>query len=278
MRSRWPYIWGLTLLLLLAIGKFGYDYFYFDVNKRETFIPKPTGPIEPLYRQIEVPAMSPSAPTTQEVQQALVDLGIPAGEVDGKWGQRTRQGFCIWRELTGREANRNLPIEMEARAIINAANFQRVTENSSGSALNSKKYQALKIPEDFIVGLNISKTCQSAVWVKDKARTNFKVTIASTGAPGLETDSGYFKVGWKVDRWYESIAYPDGWMYRPQFFNSGQAIHGSEYDTWVWWYPASHGCVRMLGKDIDELWAAGFGVGSKIYVYGAWNPFTQDPK
>jgi len=260
----------MAVALLVGGGKFAYDYFFFDLEKRDAIEAakiKPTKPIVPLNRVIEFPTPAPPAPTAEEVQQALVDLGIPAGEVDGKWGVRTRQGFCIWRDLTGREANRNLPSDLEARAIVNAQYFQRTYPG----------YRALKIPSDFVVGLNISKTCQSAVWVKDKSRENYKVTIVSTGAPGLETGDGIFKVTWRVDRWYESIAYPDGWMYRPMFFNAGEAIHGSESDTWVWWYPASHGCVRMLGKDVDELWASGFGTGSKIYVYGNWNPVTNDP-
>lgn len=268
MKSKWPYVWGVALLLLLAVGKFGYDYFYFDVDKREVITNKPVGPVTPLYKEIELPTRSPGVPTAEQVQQALVDLGIPAGKVDGKWGQRTRQGFCIWRELTGHEANRNFVTESESRFIVNSANY----------AKSYSKYKALTLPDEFIIGLNISKTCQSAVWVKDKSKSDFKITIASTGVPGLETDSGVFTVGWKVDRWYESIAYPDGWMYRPQFFNKGQAIHGVKSDDWVWWYPASHGCVRMLIADIDELWAAGFGNGSKVYVYGNWNPFTSDPK
>jgi lipoprotein-anchoring transpeptidase ErfK/SrfK len=77
-------------------------------------------------------------------------------------------------------------------------------------------------------------------------------------------------VGWLIDDWYESRSYPDGWMYRPQFFNMGQAIHGSSLDSAVHSYPASHGCVRMLHKDIDYLWANGFGKGSVVNVYGTW--------
>ena len=59
-------------------------------------------------------------------------------------------------------------------------------------------------------------------------------------------------------------------MYRPFFFNGGQALHGSSNDSLVKWYPASHGCVRMLHADIDALWDAGFGRGDRVYVYGAW--------
>ena len=256
-------IWVLLLIVALSAGaKFGYDYFYFDTkNQEEITKPISTVPVTPLVRAIEFPQSSPPLPSDLDVQLALSALGIPAGEADGKWGQRTRQGMCIWRELTGRVQDRNFPIDIERHAIV-----------------NTRSIKSLKLPDDFVYGLNVNKTCQSAVWVKDKEKKNFMVTIASTGAPGLDSDSGTFKIGWVVDRWYESIAYPDGWMYRPMFYNRGQAIHGSEYDTWVWWYPASHGCVRMLGKDIDALWAAGFGVKDTVRVYGQWNPYVSDPK
>ena len=127
-------------------------------------------------------------------------------------------------------------------------------------------------------GLNISRTCQSVIWVRNKAANDFEISTVSTGAPATPTEVGDFKVTWKVDRWYESISIPDGWMYRPMFFNKGQAVHASERDTFVWWYPASHGCVRMLGAFVDKLWASGFGVGDKVRIYGDWNAYTKDPE
>lgn len=169
-----------SIISLGSLAKFGYDFFYFEVDKRPVVLQMPKGPVAPLSKQIDFPASSPTKPTALQVQQAIANLGIPVGEVDGKWGQRTRQGLCIWRELTGRTADRNYPIEIEQHAIINT--------------------KSLVIPKDFIVGLNISKTCQSAVWVKNRAKTDYKVTIASTGAQGFETGDGYFKVNWKVDR------------------------------------------------------------------------------
>ena len=267
MKRYW--IFGFVLVLLAA-GKFGYDYFYFDAKERDRLvreITKPSAPIVALAQTLELPRPLPAAPTGQEIQQALADLGIPIGEVDGKWGARTRQALCIWRELTGRQINRNLPIELEQYAIVEFA------RNWQGTKVN----QGFKLPNSFVVGLNINRTCQSAIWVKDKASKEIRTMIASTGMPGFETDVGNFKVGWKVNRWYLSIIYPDGWMYRPLFFNGGQAVHGSQYDSYVHWFPASHGCVRMLGKDIDALWAGGFGNGSAVRVYGDWNPYTQDP-
>ena len=252
-------VWLVGVLIALsAIAKFGYDYFYFDTNLNASPRVTASPSASPTPSDGESPTAPVLPPTKEEVQQALADMHIPVGKVDGKWGARTRQGLCIWRELTGRDINRNLPTQDEQFAVV--------------------AQEDLKLPKDIVVGLNINRTCQSAVWVKNEDKSSFEITIASTGMPGLETDVGTFKVQWRVDRWYESIAYPDGWMYRPMFFNRGQAVHGSEFDIWVYPYPASHGCVRMLGAFIDSLWASGFGNGSTVRVYGTWNPFTTDPK
>ena len=254
------------LILLIALAgsaKFGYEYFYSDLSSSAAPLPstKPSPTVSVADKTLNLSAEE-LVPTDENIQQALTDLGIPAGKVDGKWGERTKQAFCIWRELTGRVADRSIPIELELREIL----------------LRAKLKQPFKLSEDYVRGLNISKTCQSVVWVKDDQRKNFVISIVSTGAPGMETDTGTFKVTWKVNRWYESISIPDGWMYRPMFFNRGQAVHGSEYDSYVWWYPASHGCVRMLGAFVDELWASGFGVGDTVRVYGLFSQVSENSK
>ena len=252
-------VWLVGVLIALgAVAKFGYDYFYFDTSLDHQPVPVATSSPSPTPSQSETPTGPVLPPTKEEVQRALADMHIPVGKVDGKWGERTRQGLCIWRELTGRDINRNLPTLDEQFAVV--------------------AQEDLALPKDFVVGLNINRTCQSAVWVKTEDRKVYEITIASTGRPGLETDVGTFKVQWRVDRWYESIAYPDGWMYRPMFFNRGQAVHGSEFDIWVYPYPASHGCVRMLGAFIDQLWASGFGNGSTVRVYGTWTSAVTDPQ
>ena len=273
--------WLVALIGALTIGagfaKFAYDNFYAPASQIQ-YSPNPMV----IVKSNASPAPDNGAlPSDLQVQAALAKMGIPVGAVDGKWGQRTRQGFCIWRTLTGRQENRDLIIDIERREIVNASKnlagaASRASsaggtniEGSDGTSnvLNSE-FSYFKLPDSFAEGLNISKTCQSAIWLKP--RGEYRVMIASTGRSELPTDTGTFKVGWKVNRWYESIAYPDGWMYRPLFFNRGQAVHGSEFDSMVNWHPASHGCVRMLGRDIDALWAGGFGIGSTVKVYGNW--------
>ena len=53
-------------------------------------------------------------------------------------------------------------------------------------------------------------------------------------------------------------------------FSGGQAMHGSATDALVRTYPASHGCVRMLHRDIDALQAGGVGNGTLVRVIGTW--------
>lgn len=230
----------ISVILVFALANFSVQYFFPDEYQRF---------FEPIPNKIDLPA--PIEPTEFNVEVSLMRLGIPTGTVDGIWDQRSRQGFCIWRELTGRDVSRDMPDLPEQIALVET--------------------QKLTLDKDFIVGMNINKTCQSAVWVKDATMQNFEIFYVSTGVEPGGTDVGTWSVTWKVNRWYESVQIPDGWMYKPIFFAyKGQALHGSEKDSFVHWYPASHGCVRMLHKDIEKLWAAGFNMGDKVRVYGKW--------
>ena len=228
------------VLLVISIANFSVQYFF--PNNYERFF-------EPVPNKVEAPA--PLEPNEFNIEVTLMNLGIPTGTVDGVWDQRSRQGFCIWRELTGRDVNRDVPDAQEQIAIVET--------------------RQLTLDRDFIVGMNINKACQSAVWVKDATMRNFEIFNVSTGTEPGGTDVGTWSITWLVNRWYESVQIPDGWMYKPMFFAyKGQAFHGSEQDSFVHWYPASHGCVRMVHKDIEKLWAAGFNVGDKVRVYGKW--------
>jgi hypothetical protein len=232
---------SIALIALLVTISFGFQYFF--PNEYAKFF-------EPIPNKVEQPITL--EPTPFNIEATLMRLGIPTGTVDGVWDERTKQGVCAWRELTGREVNRSLPTAAEQIEIVNTVKVQPAADN--------------------VVGVNVNKTCQIATWVKDNSRQNFEVFMVSTGMSSAhETKSGNWSVSWKINRWYESTFYPDGWMYWPMFFSfRGEALHGSETDSMVHWYPASHGCVRMLHADIDKLWKANFGVGDQVRVYGTW--------
>lgn len=186
------------------------------------------------------------------MERTLHRLKIPTGKVDGVIDGQTRRALCAWRELSGQDFHRSLPTRTDLYEI--------------------SKTEMLFPTTNMSLGLNINLKCQSAVWIQEDIEEPVKVFKVSSGRATFETIPGSFKVGWLIDDWYESRTYPEGWMYRPQFFNAGQAIHGSLEDSMVHSYPASHGCLRMARKDIDFLWSIGFGRGSAIKIYEKWVP------
>lgn len=188
--------------------------------------------------------------TRKGVEKALARLGLPTGSANGVYDARTRRALCTWRTVAGKHATRALPSKSESRAIM--------AMNSLPPALGS-----------MATGLNVSKTCQAAFWVSS-ANSYRAIMPATTGKPGFATRSGIHRVfvSWHV--WRYSTIYPEARMYKPMQFSGGQAVHGSATDLLVKTYPASHGCVRMLHRDIDRLQAGGFGVGSVVRVFGKW--------
>lgn len=205
-----------------------------------------------LHFLLNLPAQASSIDSSIKLtlERNLYRLGIPTGKIDGIFDGQTQRAMCIWRELTGRGKSRALPSGTDYIDIADTGYLFPTSQQH--------------------LGLNINLTCQSAYWVREDENAPITIFKASTGRAEFPTDPGDYLVRWTIDGWYESRQFPDGWMYRPMFFNSGQALHGSESDTMVHSYPASHGCVRMAQKDMDYLWDQGFGKGSIVHVYGRW--------
>ncbi|WP_228266398.1 L,D-transpeptidase family protein [Ornithinimicrobium ciconiae] len=56
---------------------------------------------------------------------------------------------------------------------------------------------------------------------------------------------------------------PLGRLYRPQYFNGGIAVHGSEF---IPPYPDSHGCCRVSVAAMDMLWEGTMDMGTPVRV------------
>lgn len=195
---------------------------------------------------------APAKPTIQlyEMERDFYRLGIPTGKIDGVIDGQTQRALCVWRELTGQLISRALPTKRD---------IQEIAKTDQLFATTEMRY-----------GLNVNLQCQSAIWIREQLENPMKIFKVSTGRATFETAIGDYQVGWLIDDWYESRTYPEGWMYRPQFFDRGRALHGSSDDSMVQSYPASHGCVRMMQNDVDYLWDNGFTKGSIVNIYGKW--------
>jgi peptidoglycan hydrolase-like protein with peptidoglycan-binding domain len=200
--------------------------------------PKPTAPA------------AGQGPSKAAVESALARLGLPTGSADGRYDARTRRAVCAWRTVTGRPVTRSAPSPAEAEAIVAMGGLPA----AQGS---------------MVTGVNVSVTCQAAFWVGAN-REYRRVMAASSGKPGYRTRSGTHQIFRTHAVWRFSTIYPEARMYKPMQFSGGQALHGSATDSLVKTYPASHGCVRMLHRDIDAMQAGGVGNGTLVRVFGAW--------
>ncbi len=201
--------------------------------------PKPVATPEPIK----------GTPSRAAVESALARLRLPTGKANGGYDAATRRAVCAWRTVTGRKAHRGLPSASESRAIVGTRSLPRPRSG-------------------MVSGVNVSVTCQAAFWVSgDRYR---RVMAATTGKAGYRTRLGVWRIFRTHHVWRYSTIYRGARMYKPMQFSGGQAIHGSATDRLVKTYPASHGCVRMLHRDIDALQAGGVGNGTRVRVFGAW--------
>lgn len=198
---------------------------------------------------------SAAVPSNLEVETALKNLGLPVGRVDGVWDDKTRRAVCSWREITSDA--------LPTRKFPSWAERQAITETL-----------AFPIPTKLVVGLHVSVTCQSMIWVDRKSQSDFRrirrVFPISTGMADFPTPVGNYKIVREYDGWHESTLYEDAWMYRPKYINSAMALHGSATDDLVKTYPASHGCIRMLHSHIDLLWERNISIGTRVFIAGEW--------
>lgn len=195
------------------------------------------------------PKPKPKAPTKTQVEKALKNLGLPTGKANGVYDGATRRAVCAWRTIVGKRATRSLPSSSEAKSIVGMNGLP-------------------KARSWMVSGVNVSITCQAAFWVKGERYK--RVMAACSGKSGYRTRIGTFRVFRSFTTWRYSTIYPEARMYKPMQFSGGQALHGSSTDRLVKTYPASHGCVRMLHKDIDAMHNGGLGLGTRVKVVGSW--------
>ncbi len=178
-------------------------------------------------------------------------LGIPRVSWQSVSDGDTARAVCVARELSGMKPSRSRP-----------------SPELRGRWLRTQKLR--KAPRGAVPGVNVSLACQAAYFVQHGKVV--RAVPVSSGRPGYPTNKGTYRIYRAVNGTETSNLFPeDHWnMYRSLYFHGGEALHGSYRDEYVRTYPDSHGCVRMLHKDVDWLWRNGWTLGTTVRVYGSW--------
>lgn len=202
--------------------------------------------------------------------------------VDGDSGKYTRQAICAARLGLGLPVhNGHLAAGSEEEAAIFAATELGIPQ---GAPTGADKW------------ILVDQTCQVIVTGEGDERI-VGVFPTSTGEPGHETfnvraRAFRFDPATDNDGWHDSSSFPvevdnplNGNMYKPIYFNDGQAIHGAQF---IPPEPRSKGCARTfplhqdmilewLGLDdmTEATWNAGE-IGVTVVVQGRYTDPTAD--
>ena len=212
-----------------------------------------------------------------KLNELFAGYGIRELLVDGISGPVTRQRLCAFRLASG------LPVS--------------TADMAAGSEEEQRLMSTETLPTPFTSALLaerwvlIDETCQIMFVGEGTERLQF-VFPTSTGTADFDTRpqnrSRVFKYDSASDNggWHDSTTFPaaednplNGNMYKPLYFDGGQAIHGANN---VPRSPASKGCARLRVADMDALigWLGLDGVTGVTYdagridlnvnVQGAW--------
>ena len=212
-----------------------------------------------------------------KLNELFAGYGIRELLVDGVSGPVTRQRLCAFRLAAG------LPVS--------------TADMAGGSEEEQAMMATTALPIPFTSAILadrwvlIDRTCQ-IMFVGEATQKLQFVFPTSTGQPGFETRDQTRSRAFKFDPalnnggWHDSLTYPaaednplNGNMYKPLYFDRGQAIHGANN---VPTSPQSHGCARLRVEHMDMLLAwlgladASGPVGSRdrinltVNVQGTW--------
>ena len=183
------------------------------------------------------------------LQQRLTSLGYWLGEVEAAFGDLTRQAVVAIQKVA----------DLSRDGICGPLTWSRVEAGVRPRARSDKGHV-----------VEVRKTTQTPLIVDSGVATRIYNTSTGSNQRYYQeeswhvalTPSGTFRVFRRVDGWDSG---PSGSLYRPQYFDAAIAVHGY---TSVPSTPASHGCVRVSLRAMDNLWGvAGIQVGSSLLVY-----------
>ncbi len=181
------------------------------------------------------------------LNELLVPYGFPEMPIDGISGPVTRRALCATRLALGLPVNRS--------------------DMAPGSPEEQMLLATTQLPVPPNTGTDgrwilIDLTCQ-VMFTGETPGVLVNVFPTSTGEAEFETRlqertrAFRYDPALQNDGWHESSLYPvevdnplNGNMYRPLYFDGGQAIHGANN---VPTSPQSKGCARLSPSNMDRL-------------------------
>ena len=191
-----------------------------------------------------------SGPAVLEIQQRLSGLGFWLGEIDGHYGQLTRQAVMAFQKaegltrdgVAGPRTRQHLPVASRPQP---------------------------RIPEGDRIEVDLERQLLLVVrggqvqWAFNTSTGNGEAYDRPSGGTGIaRTPRGRFEIERQINGIREAEL---GVLYRPKYFRGGIAVHGSGS---IPAQPASHGCVRLSNAAMDLLWSSGVApIGTEVTVY-----------
>jgi putative peptidoglycan binding protein/L,D-transpeptidase-like protein len=191
-----------------------------------------------------------SGPAVQELQQRLSGLGFWLGEIDGHYGQLTRQAVMAFQKAE--DLDRDGVAGPQTRAELPTAARPAPHDDEGDHIEVDLERQLLLV----VRGGQVQ-------WALNTSTGNGEAYDRPSGGSGVaRTPRGDFEVERQINGVREAEL---GVLYRPKYFHGGIAVHGSGS---IPAHPASHGCVRVTNAAMDLLWSSGVApVGTEVDVY-----------
>jgi len=190
-----------------------------------------------------------SGPAVLALQTYLTSLGYWLGPRDGVFGDSTQQAVYALEKAGG--LVRSGVVGTQA-ALALARGVRPTPRPASGNLIE------VDLKDDLLMVIQGGKLTHTF-----NTSTGGGYTYVDGGVTNVAiTPTGVFHI-------YEVIDGLDvgslGALWRPRFFEGGDAIHGDSYVPPV---PVSHGCVRVSNEAINWIWANNIApMGSEVWVY-----------
>jgi hypothetical protein len=185
------------------------------------------------------PLQSGSSPyLVRWMEGKLAAMAYTVGPVDGIYDFRTTTAVMAFQKVEGLSRDGVFGPQCWERIRTAGKPSPRMSRSGSRTEINLSKQVLFQIQNNQVV----------------------KIVPISSGASGMSTPTGAYRIQRKISGWRESRL---GLLYAPSYFYGGYAIHGSRS---VPAYPASHGCVRTPMWLADGLFAELF-IGRPVDIY-----------